>query len=350
MQKIVDVFLEIVNSQECLDMIYKNYLVESRKNIQSIDYSKLKSIIKNDEKMSLMKKYRKISGDAFIILAKLISKDTLADQKDPLEYLKIPETGDLVNLKKLCVAIINFSGDIAHNGDLILENHNQKRYLFCGIDKFKLGDDEKLNQDLEQLIKIRHELEELKDKISKLENQNNYLKEENKRALDENKSYKRELKRQEKELNDLSSQKEDLNRAFNRANEELQHKNNEIKSLNLEIEGLNKSLENAVFFDEAVVSQDVDKQISIIYTANLSFIDKIYYDIEFKNYKEIKDNIKGYIEELKSKGILKVGIQSNKLNSLTLRNIIKLGREEGISIKRIFFNTEKELIEKLIKF
>ena len=83
---------------------------------------------------------------------------------------------------------------------------------------------------------------------------------------------------------------------------------------------------------------------------NLSFADKIYYDIEFQNYKDIEENIKEYLETLKSKGISKVGIQSNKISSLTLRNIMKMGRDEGLIVKRIFFNSERELIEKIINF
>ena len=108
-------------------MIYKNYIALPRKN-KYIDYTKLKNIIKSNERMSIIKKYRNNSGDALIILTRLIAKDALADE-DPMTYLKMPQISDLINLKKFCVAIANFSDDINDKLDLILENHKNKVYL-----------------------------------------------------------------------------------------------------------------------------------------------------------------------------------------------------------------------------
>lgn len=345
MQNIGDVFLEIANSEECLNMIYKNYIALPRKN-KYIDYTKLKNIIKSNERMSIIKKYRNNSGDALIILTRLIAKDALADE-DPMTYLKMPKISDLINLKKFCVAIANFSDDINDKLDLILENHKNKVYLFSGIDKFKLEEDE---ENLAQLIKIQNELNEFKAKASQLESENNYLKEENRKLLESDKNYKKQLKGLEKELKVKSDEKESSDRALNKANETLLKKDSEIESLKLEIDKLNNSLEKAVVFNEVALSEDISKQICIIHTMNLSFADKIYYDIEFQNYKDIEENIKEYLETLKSKGISKVGIQSNKIRSLTLRNIMKMGEDEGLIVKRIFFNSERELIEKIINF
>lgn len=71
MQNLLDVFLEIVNSDECLNFVYNNYLVLSKSVYPKtqLAFNKLKSILKLNQKESL-KKYKRFKGDTFIILVK----------------------------------------------------------------------------------------------------------------------------------------------------------------------------------------------------------------------------------------------------------------------------------------
>ena len=44
-----------------------------------------------------------------------------------------------------------------------------------------------------------------------------------------------------------------------------------------------------------------------------------------------------------------IGIQSNNINSYRLKKIIDTANKENLTIYRMFFNTERELTEKILK-
>ena len=78
-------------------------------------------------------------------------------------------------------------------------------------------------------------------------------------------------------------------------------------------------------------------------------IDKIYYDVKFTYYADINKNFKSYLKKLKEEGINTVGIQSNEIGSFTMQKLLFLAKEEKFNVYRLFFNTEKELAEKIFK-
>ena len=130
---------------------------------------------------------------------------------------------------------------------------------------------------------------------------------------------------------------------------DLNEKNIEINDLKIQLDTKNKIIENSIVLDDFPIFEVDEKKIGIIHTMPIFMIDKIYYDIEFINYNEVYNCIEGVLKTLKEQGMTMIGIQSNNINSYRLKKIIDTANKENLTIYRMFFNTERELTEKILK-
>lgn len=356
MQKLLDVFLEIVNSDECLSFVYNNYLVLSKSVYPSrqLAFNKLKNILKFNQKESL-KKYKHFKGDTFIILVKQISKDALNEastKEDIFKFLINQDIGKVENLKKLCVAIINYPDEINSNWELIINNHKSEEYLFNCIECFSVdnyNNKVKKNDDKEEDIEKNNLINEYRNKINLLEKEINRLSSENADFFKENKGINKELKNKEKELEISKIENNGIKIELEKVKKDLNQRDREVNDLKVQLDIKNKIIENSILVDDFPVFEGIDKKICIIHTMPIFMIDKIYYDIEFINYNEIYNSIEKVLQTLKEQGIKIIGIQSNNINSYRLKKIIDIANQQNLIIYRIFFNTEKELTEKILK-
>ena len=357
MQNLLDVFLEIVNSDECLSFVYNNYLVLSKSVYPKtqLAFNKLKNILKLNQKDSL-KKYKRFKGDAFIILVKQISNDALNEattKEDRFRFLINPDIGKVENLKKLCVAIIDYPNEINSNWELIINNHKSEKYLFNSIECFSVDkvDNNKVkkNDDKEQVIEKNSLINEYRNKINLLEKEINKLSSENTDFSKRNKGINKQLKNKEKELEMSKTENNYIKLEVKKAKDDLKQKNIEINDLKLQLDIKNKIIENSILLDGFPIFEESEKKICIIHTMPIFILDKIYYDIEFINYNEVYNSIEKVLKTLKEQGIIKIGIQSNNINSYRLKNIIDIANQQNLIIYRIFFNTEKELTERILK-
>lgn len=354
MKTILDAFIEISNSKESVEMIFNNYMIVSQKTLPStaIAHNKLKSILKQNNKKSLIKKYEKMSGDTFIVLVKSIAQESLNRYKvhdDILGFLTSRKSGNLVNLEKLCVAILNFQNEIKDHLELIVKNHQEGLYLFNGIELFSQNEDTQTNNNLEKEVdNIKKSMNEMKKQLELLTKETNELKLENNELLNENKNVKKEVRKKTKEIEKKEIEKNSINKELIKIKKNLKVKDEEILKLKDTINNKNKILEEAIILDKFIIPKEINKNTCIIHTSPLLMVDKIHYDIKFIKYDSVYKDIHTYLKKLKSDGIFKVGIQSNEISSFKLQEIIEIGKEEDMKINRVFFNTEKELSEKLI--
>lgn len=354
MKTILDAFIEISNSKESIEMIFNNYMIKSQRNFKNllIEHNKLKSILKQNTKKALIKKYQKMSGDTFIVLVKGIAQESLEKYKNPddvLGFLASKNNGDLINLQKLCVAIVNYQNEINNHLDLIIENHNEGRYLFEGIEMFSINECIEINNDIEKEVnKIKKSMDEMKKRLELLTQETNKFKLDNKELLDENRNLKKEIRKKIKDINKGDRENDILNKKVLNLNKVSILKDEEILKLKNEIKTKENILKEAIILDEFAIPKDIEQNICIIHTSELLMVNKIHYDVRFTRYNSVYKEIKNYIKKLRLDGIYKVGIQSNAINSFKLQEIIEIGKEENIKIYRLFFNTEKELSEKII--
>ena len=285
MQNLLDVFLEIVNSDECLNFVYNNYLVLSKSVYPKtqLAFNKLKSILKLNQKESL-KKYKRFKGDTFIILVKQISNDALNEattKEDKFKFLQNQDIGKIESLKKLCVAIIEYPDEINNNWELIISNHKSEKYLFDGIECFS-GDKVDVNKiekgdPNEQAIQNNSLINEYKNKINLLEKEINKLSSENVDFLKQNKGINKKLEMSKTENKYIKLEVE-------KVKNDLNEKNIEINDLKIQLDTKNKIIENSIVLDDFPIFEVDEKKIGIIHTMPIFMIDKIYYDIEFINH------------------------------------------------------------------
>lgn len=373
MENLLDVFLEIVNSDECLSFVYNNYLVSSKSVYPKtqLAFNKLKNILKLNQK-ELLKKYKRFKGDAFIILVKQISNDALkgaTTKEERFKFLINQDIGKVENLKKLCVAIIDYPDKINSNWELIINNHKGEKYLFDQIECFSAYK-VKNNDDKEHNIEKNSIINEYRNKIKLLEKEINRLNSEKADFFKKNTGINKELKNKEKELEmsimekkyikaEVKKAKDDLNQKnievnnlkaeMKKAKNNLNQKNIEVNDLKLQLDIKNKIIENSILIDDFPIYNEREKKICIIHTMPIFMIDKIYYDIKFINYNEVYNSIEKVLKTLREQGIAIIGIQSNNIHSYRLKKIIDIANKQNLIIYRIFFNTEKELTEKILK-
>lgn len=367
MTTILDVFLEISNSKECLDLIFKKYITSTQKSNLNINMAnnRLKTILKQNDKKCLVGKYKKISGDTLIILSKQIATEALNRYKSTeniLEFIKSDEARELMDLEKFCIGIINFNEKLKDNLDLIVENYKQNNYIFKGIKDLEINEDVVLNPSFEvemesikiQMKNIQNRLEILDRENISLKNENKNLKNKNKNLNDENKLLKKENKKIKTDIEKIEkdilkkSEENDirLSEAFN-LKEQLRLKEKSIIDLNQTIKNQGETLKNAIIVDEFTRPEIVKKNICMLHTSELFLVDKIYYDVKFIKYTDVVNELRTYFKKLRQEGIFTVGLQSNSIGSFKIQQILSMAKDEKIQMYRLSFNTEKELCEKL---
>ncbi len=360
MTNILDVFLELSNSNEALEMIFQNYISSSQKTISNtkIAHNKLKTILKQNDKKCLVARYKKISGDTFIILSKQIAAEALKkniNKNNVIEFIKSNESRYLMDIEKFCIGILNFNEKLEDNLDLIIDNHNKKTYIFKGIEGLDVNEELIINQNFEiEMENIKKQMKDIQKRIEILDKENLELKEENNKLLNENKLLKKEVKKNDKEIVKtknliLKTERENDIKAREKKQllNELNLKIKEIVDLNKNLKKQNEVLENAIIIDEFIKPEVSKKCICVIHTSELLMVDKIHYDVKFIKYDNVEHGLKNFFKNLKSEGIFKVGLQSNSITSFKIQKIKSLARDEGMQMYRLSFNTEKELCEKL---
>lgn len=360
MTTILDVFTELSNSQEALDMIFQKYISSSYRGVSNITiaHNKLKTILKQNNKKSLVAKYKKISGDTLIILAKQIASESLekyGNPSDVLEFIKSSESKNLIDLERFCIGILNFNDILNDNLDLILKNYNQKNYIFKGIKQLEIKDEIISTQNLELEMKnIKSQMKEIQKRLEILYQENTELRNQKEVLSSENKLLKKEIKKSskiiseaDKKINKAHMDNDFKQREIIGLNKKLDLREEEILNLNKDIEKQNEILKNAIILDEFIKPETQKPRICVLHTSDLILVDKIHYDVKFIKYMNVTKQLKSYIKKLKSEGIFKIALQSNSIESFKIQEIMSIAKAEKMEMYRLSFNTEKELCEKL---